>query len=199
MAHSVFAPSRGADHRNTIRRMTSGLSPITIRLATPADAARLAAVAASSFIDTFGAANTADDMAMYVAGAFGESIQRAELSEARHTVLFAERDGVIAGYAMMREGHAPAGVHGSAIEIARLYSVTEAIGSGVGATLMRACLAVAAERRKAGLWLGVWERNARAIAFYARWGFVDVGSQSFMLGRDVQTDRVMARVVSAAG
>jgi diamine N-acetyltransferase len=50
--------------------------------------------------------------------------------------------------------------------------------------------------RQAGartLWLGVWERNPRAIAFYAKCGFTDVGEQAFMVGSDRQRDRVMAR------
>ena len=45
------------------------------------------------------------------------------------------------------------------------------------------------------LWLGVWERNARAIRFYAKAGFVDVGSHDFVLGTDRQTDRVMVAPV----
>jgi ribosomal protein S18 acetylase RimI-like enzyme len=54
----------------------------------------------------------------------------------------------------------------------------------------------AALRRGAGaVWLGVWERNARAIAFYRKCGFADVGSQTFELGSDRQQDRVMWRRV----
>ena len=45
------------------------------------------------------------------------------------------------------------------------------------------------------LWLGVWERNARAIRFYAKWGFTDVGRHDFVLGTDRQTDRVMVAPV----
>lgn len=178
--------------------MTShALTPVTTRLATPADAALLAALAATTFNDTFAAANTADDMALYMAGAFGESIQRAELSDPRHVVFLAERDGDDVGYAMLREGPPPTVVSGlDTIEIARLYAVKHVIGAGIGATLMQRSLDEAAARGKSTIWLGVWERNARAIAFYERWGFADVGTQSFILGRDRQTDRVMVRRVA---
>jgi ribosomal protein S18 acetylase RimI-like enzyme len=178
--------------------MTShALSPVTIRLATPADATLLASLAATAFSDTFAAGNTADDMALYMAGAFGESIQHAELSDPRHIVFLAERDGEAVGYVMLREGPTPnVVVEADALEIARLYAVKHLIGAGIGATLMQRSLDEAAARGKSTIWLGVWERNARAIAFYERWGFADVGSQSFILGRDRQTDRVMARRVA---
>jgi ribosomal protein S18 acetylase RimI-like enzyme len=175
--------------------MTSrATSPITIRRATPADAALLASLAASAFSDSFAADNSAENMALYMAKAFGESIQRAELSDAQRTVLFAEQDGEVVGYAMLHEGPVPVSVgDDSALEIARFYSIKRTIGTGVGATLMQRCIEEAAARGKATLWLGVWDRNARAIAFYQRWGFVDVGTQTFTLGHDVQSDLVMAR------
>jgi ribosomal protein S18 acetylase RimI-like enzyme len=47
------------------------------------------------------------------------------------------------------------------------------------------------------LWLGVWERNPRAIAFYRKAGFVDVGSQLFVVGTDPQTDRLMERSLAS--
>jgi diamine N-acetyltransferase len=180
---------------------TAGTAPFTIRQAVPADARALAAFAAAAFADTFAADNTPEDMAAYVAGAFGEAQQRAELSDPACTILFAERGDELMGYAMLRDGVAPAGVcgipAGSATEIARLYADRRWIGTGVGAALMQRCLDLAASRGREWVWLGVWERNARAIAFYARWGFADVGSQQFQLGADRQTDRIMARHVAA--
>jgi len=57
---------------------------------------------------------------------------------------------------------------------------------------MRATLTAASPRSRS-MWMGVWERNTRAIAFYTKWGFVDVGEHVFPLGSDRQTDRVMWR------
>jgi ribosomal protein S18 acetylase RimI-like enzyme len=182
--------------------MTSGAltSSITIRRATPADAARLASFAATAFTDTFAADNRPEDMAAYLAESFGEAQQRAELEDPAVTVLLAEKDDALVGYAMLRDGDVAEPVasargrgRGRAIEIARLYAGKRWIGAGIGALLMQRCLDEARARAKDTIWLGVWERNARAIAFYRRWGFADVGSQSFQLGSDLQTDRVMAR------
>jgi GNAT superfamily N-acetyltransferase len=167
---------------------------ITTRQATPADAALLASLAATAFSDCFGADNTPENMALYMKGAFGESIQRAELADPKRTVFFAEQGGEVVGYTMLREGPVPSSVgDDDALEIERLYSVKRWIGTGVGATLMRRTIDEATVRSKRTLWLGVWERNPRAISFYLRWGFVNVGSQMFMLGHDQQTDLVMAR------
>lgn len=171
--------------------------PVTTRRATPADAALLAALAATTFSDTFGPDNTPVDMALYMAESFGEDRQRGELADSRHTVFFAERAGEAVGYTMLREGPAPDVIRDAdSIEIARLYATKRLLGLGVGATLMQRCLDESAARGLSTIWLGVWEHNARAIAFYRRWGFADVGTTIFMLGHDRQTDRVMARRVA---
>lgn len=182
--------------------MTSGAtdSSIALRRASPGDAARLAAFATTAFADTFGAQNRPEDMAAYLAEAFGESVQHDELIDPQCTVFLAERDGEIVGYAMLRDGPAPACVHdASAIEIARLYADQRWIGAGIGALLMQRCLVEAAARGRRTIWLGVWERNVRAIGFYQRWHFTIVGSQPFQLGGDRQNDRVMARRVALEG
>lgn len=175
--------------------------PLLIRRANPGDASALASFAAAAFADTFAADNRSEDMAAYLGAAFGEAQQRAELLDPACIVRLAERGGVLTGYAMLRASAVPAAASvaagGSALEIARLYSGRQWIGTGVGAALMQDCLDVAAAHQYEWVWLGVWERNERAIAFYARWGFTDVGSQFFQLGADRQTDRIMARRVTA--
>lgn len=177
--------------------MTTTSPAITTRVAGVDDAALLTELARSSFIDTFESGNTPENMRLYLASAFGESIQRSELSDSRHTVFLAERNGEIVGYAMLRNGPAPECVKDpDAIEIVRLYSVKHHIGAGIGATLMQRCLDEAARLGKSSVWLGVWEHNPRAIAFYRRWDFSDVGAHTFQLGNDRQTDRVMSRRVA---
>ena len=179
----------------------SPTSSFVFRRATPADAAALATFAATAFVDTFAVDNTPEDMAAYLAQAFGERQQHEELTDPTTIVLLAEREGEIAGYVLLHDGVTPAGPVRveltNAIEIARLYAGKRWIGTGLGAALMQRCLDTAAARGRTWIWLGVWERNARAIAFYARWGFIDVGSQSFQLGADRQSDRIMARRVAA--
>lgn len=169
---------------------------LTIRRATPADANLLAEFGARTFSDTFAADNTPEDMAAYLAAAFSPSMQAAELADPRATLLVAEAEGEVAGYAHLRAGEAPGCVSGDKpVEIVRLYAGRAYHGRGVGAALMRACLEAAQEAGGATLWLGVWERNARARAFYGRWGFREVGAHEFRLGTDMQTDILMEKAL----
>lgn len=177
------------------------LAPPRIRNATGADAAPLAALAERTFRDTFAAVNTVDDIEAYVRAAFALDRVRGELADGANTFLLAFTDDVARpnGYAKLRTGTTEPSVTGPRpVELQRLYVDQSALGHGVGAALMRACLAAAGAAGHRTLWLGVWERNARAIAFYDRWGFATVGHHVFRLGSDDQTDLVMARPVAGA-
>jgi ribosomal protein S18 acetylase RimI-like enzyme len=171
-------------------------SIISIRTAGPQDAGLLAKIGAQTFRHSFARDNTPEDMAAYLAGAFGTKVQAAELADAGTTFLIAEAGKQAAGYARLVRAPAPACIPpGSPIEIRRIYAVPAWLGRGVGAALMRACLAEASRQRCEVIWLDVWERNERAIAFYKRRGFVQVGTQAFVLGSDVQRDLLLARPV----
>ena len=167
---------------------------LVVRRAVPADAGALAAFGARTFRETFGADNSVEDMALYLAQTYGPDRQAAELADPGVVSLIAEDGDAIAGYAQLREHRAPASVTGPApIELWRFYVDRPWQGRGVAAALMGATLAAAAGRGAATLWLCVWERNPRAQAFYRKFGFVDVGDHEFVLGTDRQTDRVMTR------
>jgi ribosomal protein S18 acetylase RimI-like enzyme len=81
----------------------------------------------------------------------------------------------------------------AAIEIVRIYSIASMIGKGIGRLLMQTCIDIARKKNKAIVWLGVWEKNQRAIDFYTAWGFEKFGEQNFILGNDVQTDWLMKK------
>jgi GNAT superfamily N-acetyltransferase len=169
---------------------------IRIRIAGHDDNELLALLGARTFRDTFGPDNTAEDMAVYLAQAFSPGRQAAELADPGTTCLIAEVEEEPVGYARLREGPAPDCIPpGRPAEIVRFYSVADWIGRGVGAALMERCLEHARQRGCDIVWLDVWEQNSRAIAFYRRWGFVEVGTQAFVLGSDVQRDLLMARTV----
>jgi ribosomal protein S18 acetylase RimI-like enzyme len=191
MARSVFGRSRGADVADSLT------DHVVLRRATPDDAALLTELGATTFTETFASANTPDDLTAYLSASFAESIQRAELEDPDTTVYLAERGGEAVGYVMLRDRPAPRSVGGhDALEIARLYARRSAIGSGVGGALMQRAIDDAQSRGKDALWLGVWEHNERALAFYRRWEFFEGGTQPFLLGSDLQTDLVMVRRIA---
>jgi ribosomal protein S18 acetylase RimI-like enzyme len=167
---------------------------LRVRTGTEDDAGTLAELAARLFEQTFGDANDPEDMRSYLASAFSVDKQRHELGDARRVVWIAEDPaGMPIGYAMLRRGSLAPGVTASeAAEIERIYADREWHGRSVGSALMQVCLAQAREWKCDVIWLGVWEKNPRAIAFYEKNGFRAVGRQTFLLGRDVQHDLVMS-------
>lgn len=164
-----------------------------IRIGVLEDAAVLAELARTTFHDAFAAGNNAADMALHLERAYGVAQQSAELQDSRLLTLLVEVDGAAVAYAMVREQPPPACVTGARpIELWRFYVRQAWHGRGVAAALMARVMDEARARGAATLWLGVWEHNARARAFYAKCGFADVGEHVFLFGTDPQTDRVMA-------
>lgn len=170
------------------------MGELHVRSATAADAARLADMGARLFRETFASDNRPEDLEQYLGTAFGEAIQRAEIADPAFDTLIAEIDGDAAAYAQLRTMSPPAPIEApGSIELRRFYVDRAHHGRGVAKDLMDAVERVAAARDATAIWLGVWERNPRAIAFYRKCGFLDVGSQVFVLGSDPQTDRIMLR------
>jgi GNAT superfamily N-acetyltransferase len=166
---------------------------LRIRVATADDASLIAKIGAETFTASFGAQNTPENLVKHIAAAFGVEILQQELADPAVTYLIAEQYGRTAGYAQVREGGAPECVKDlEPIEVRRFYVEQDFHGSGLAQALMDACADEARRRRASTLWLGVWEQNPRAIRFYTKCGFQDVGGQTFMLGDDPQQDRVLS-------
>jgi ribosomal protein S18 acetylase RimI-like enzyme len=163
-----------------------------IRRATVADAALLAELGARTFAETFGPVNKPEDMTAYLEATFSPAKQTEEIVDPLSLFLIAESDVAAIGYARIKASRVPECVNcEKPIELVRLYVADEWLGCGVGAALMAACINEARELGYRTFWLGVWEHNQRAQAFYRKWGFKDVGTQIFQLGGDAQTDLVM--------
>lgn len=169
---------------------------LTIRRANLEDAGLLAELGARTFSETFAAANSPEDMAAYLAASFHTARQTAELNDPASTFFIAEVGGRAAGYAQLQAGEPAEGVEGTKpVELVRLYVSREWLGRGVGEALMRACVDGARRAGHGTIWLGVWERNGRAQAFYRKWDFRAVGEHVFHLGSDPQRDILMERAL----
>lgn len=166
---------------------------MNIRDARPEEAARLAEFGARTFREAFGADNREEDMRAHLGAMWSPGRQRAEIEDPAIDTLICVGDGdAWHGFARLRAGTTSEGVppEGS-IELWRFYVDRPWQGAGIASALMSAAKRRARDRGATSMWLGVWERNARAQAFYRKHGFTRVGSQVFTVGSDPQTDHVM--------
>ena len=167
-------------------------SRICIRRGQTEDAAGLSLFGARTFEQTYGSENRPEDMAAHLSNAFGVAQQTAELTDPGWVTLLAELDGELLAFAQVRWKKPPACVdRENVVELHRFYVDRPAHGRGVAQRLMTEVFEAARELGGHHLWLSVWEKNPRAIAFYKKEGFADLGPTVFVVGGDRQTDRVL--------
>ena len=164
------------------------LSSTRIRIATVADAAVLARFAARVFVDTFAHTASPDDMDAYLSETYSPAIQAQEIADGRTTMFLAE-DAVgaeMAGFAHLIEDEGQ-----KSIELKRIYVGKDWQGRGLASRLLQVVLVECRRRGVERLWLSVWHRNDRAIAFYKKSGFNIVGEMAFDWGDGLETGFVM--------
>jgi ribosomal protein S18 acetylase RimI-like enzyme len=167
---------------------------ITVRIASREDVPLLSELSQTTFRATFEQDNTPENMEAYLVENLSEEKLGQEIADPLSTFLIAELSGKPLGYAKLNAGTPDASVTGTKpIELVRLYVLPESIGQGIGARLMQECIEAAKQRGGETLWLGVWEHNHRALRFYHKWEFNEVGSHIFQLGSDAQTDLIMQK------
>ena len=172
------------------------IQKISIRQATRHDARIIADLGRRTFRTSFEADNRPEDMERYLSLNFTATRLEDQLSDPGAIFLLACINYKEVGYVMLRTGETPDSVPGSRpVELVRFYIEDEIIGKGYGSALMKSCLETAKKSGHRTVWLGVWEKNLRAIRFYEKWGFKKVGAQKFVLGSDLQNDYIMARPI----
>ncbi|HSK73603.1 MAG TPA: GNAT family N-acetyltransferase [Pyrinomonadaceae bacterium] len=172
------------------------MSEIKIRQANLEDAEKLTDLAYKTFWDAFHdhPKNAPEDLADYMRKAFNLEQTRRELAEENSIFLIAEIENEPVGYAKVMIGTREPEITGeNPIELNRLYSKQEFLGKGIGARLMEECFRIAQKFNCDVMWLGVWEFNPRAQAFYRKYGFREVGKHVFQLGSDAQIDLLMQK------
>ena len=146
----------------------------------------------STFYETFAPMNTPEDMENYLATSFDEAKFRRELSDSNTEFFFVYSGEELAGYMKLNEAPSQSDVNDKAsLEIERIYVLSKYQGEGLGALLMDKAISTARERDKEYIWLGVWEKNEKALVFYKKHGFHKIGEHSFVIGSDIQTDHLM--------
>ena len=155
----------------------------------------LASLSQQTFVDAFGKDNNPADLNAYVSQAFSKATIRQELLDPSCSFYLAYLHEEPIGYLKLRQGSTPRALQDrKALELQRIYVQQRAVGRGIGARLMQTAIDYARQAGHRVLWLGVWERNPSAIAFYRKWGFAKFGTHTFMIGQDAQTDLADAKI-----
>jgi ribosomal protein S18 acetylase RimI-like enzyme len=163
-----------------------------IRLATIEDLEILQSIAKTTFSETFAHLNSAENMQKYLTEDLSREQLRSELLHANSSFYLAEKSGTTIGYLKLNEGSAYNEVNeNEALEIERIYLLKPYHGKGAGKKLLDFAFSIARQKQKSLVWLGVWEENHRAIAFYRKHGFTSYGTHIFRLGNEDQVDVLM--------
>ncbi|MFM7629616.1 MAG: GNAT family N-acetyltransferase [Algoriphagus sp.] len=163
-----------------------------LRQAHLSDLPELVALARTSFVQAFTAGNKPENVQAYLSQAFTVEQLTKEMQEPASTFMVASWEGKLVGYTKLNLAAAQAEVQDpDSVEVARLYTLEEVWGKGVGQLLLDAAIAYAKREGKTWLWLGVWEHNVRAIRFYKKNGLRIFGSHPFPFGDEIQNDLLM--------
>ena len=154
----------------------------------------LSELSIKTFYKTFAHLNTKENIDAYLQNAFNADKLKAELNDKNSEFYFLYYGDQIAGYLKLNEAPSQTDINDTdSLEIERIYVSEEFQGLGLGRYLMEQALSKAIERNKKYAWLGVWEKNEKAIRFYKNNGFVKIGTHTFTVGEDVQTDYLMKK------
>lgn len=165
-----------------------------IKVAQKSDAATLADISEKTFVETFARNNDPKNIEDYVSKNFGTEKQLKEICDPNRMISIAWKGAQAVGFYHLYKGPADPSVKGVLpIELLRLYVFSEWHGQGLAHLLINKCIAEATATGYKTLWLGVWEKNLRARAFYKKIGFVERGNHIFQLGNEAQTDFVMEK------
>lgn len=167
---------------------------VTIQKLTLADADTLLALSKKTFFDFFAHLNKPEDKEAYAAVAFTPQKIQTELSNPNSHFFFAMLNGEVTGYLKLNYGPAQTEFQDqNAVEIERIYVLAQHHGKKIGHQFIAFTLKEAASKNLQYLWLGVWEHNQNALAFYEKHGFKVFSSHEFVLGSDKQTDLLMKK------
>lgn len=169
---------------------------IPVRKATEDDIPALIKLASDSFYVTYGPYNASHVLDDYVAKYFSDEQLHSEFNDQKNHFYVSEHEGQLTGYMKLREDSLPeCMLDGNPIEIERIYAHPQLKRRGIGSTLINAAVERAKSMGYTSVWLGVFQQNKPAVAFYEKQGFAIAGDAIFMMGDDPQKDYVMVKAI----
>jgi ribosomal protein S18 acetylase RimI-like enzyme len=161
-----------------------------------ADLTTLQQISQQTFLESFADVNSPENMSRYLTENMSVDKLRTELSNEDSSFYFLEHDTNVIGYLKINTGSAQTeNKYERSLEIERIYILRSYQGQGTGKLLLEHALELARNMKVSFVWLGVWEYNQRAIAFYHKHGFTAFDKHVFMLGDDEQIDIIMKKLL----
>lgn len=168
------------------------MSKYTLSKISSDDVNQLQQISRTTFRETFAEHNTEEDLNNYLEKELSIKKLTDELNNPYSTFYFASENEKLVGYLKLNWSTAQTElIEEKAFEIERIYILKEYFGKGLGQFLLDNAITKGKAHEPTYIWLGVWEKNARAIRFYEKNGFKVFSSHLFTLGNDVQTDLLM--------
>lgn len=165
---------------------------LEIKKVTIKDIDQLQKIGRQTFEETFSESNTEENLKTYLDKGFSTEKMTVELHDKNSVFYFVTRDNNVIGYLKLNFGASQTELKDQkALEIERIYVLNQFHGKKVGQILYDKAIEVARQKNVDYVWLGVWEKNQRAISFYQKNGFIEFDSHIFKLGNDEQTDIMM--------
>ncbi|QNF29918.1 GNAT family N-acetyltransferase [Metabacillus elymi] len=169
---------------------------INIKKCTLEDSRKLQEISYETFNETFKHQNSPESMNAYLEKAFNLKQLEMELSIITSQFFFVYFNNEVAGYLKINTNEAQSEEMGDeSLEIERIYIKNKFQKHGLGKYLLNKAIEIAMKCNKKKIWLGVWENNKNAIAFYKKMGFVQTGTHSFYMGDEEQIDFIMTKTL----
>ncbi|MCR2822318.1 GNAT family N-acetyltransferase [Lederbergia panacisoli] len=170
---------------------------ISLKKCTLEDLRTVQEISYETFNETFKDQNSSENMKVYLERAFNFEQLEKELSKSGSQFFFVYFNNEVAGYLKVNTNEAQSEIMGDkSLEIERIYIRNTFQKLGLGKVLLNKALEIALESNKKKIWLGVWEKNENAIAFYKKLGFVQTGAHSFYMGDEEQVDFIMTKTLN---
>ncbi|PKF60804.1 GNAT family N-acetyltransferase [Psychromonas sp. psych-6C06] len=162
---------------------------INIKRCTVSQLNLLREVSIETYRDTFAESNSEQFMQQYLSDALNEKKLSAELNNINSEFYFIHFEDQVAGFLKVNVGEGQTDdVEPNSLEVERFYIRQAFLRKGLGKVLMQFACELTKQHDKNSLWLGVWEGNYSALAFYKAQGFYQIGEHPFDMGGDIQTD-----------
>ncbi|BDH63520.1 spermidine/spermine N(1)-acetyltransferase [Lysinibacillus sp. PLM2] len=169
---------------------------VEIRKCNMDDLQTLQEISIETFYEAFKDQNSTENMEAYLESAFNLNQLKKELTNISSQFYFVIFHNEIVGYLKLNTGDAQSEKMGNeSLEIERIYLKSKVQKNGLGKLLINKAIEIARESNKKKIWLGVWEKNDNAIAFYKKMGFIQTGTHSFYMGEEEQQDFIMTKTL----